>query len=96
MRYDSPSPEVDILNDKSYGNNRLELWYKICRQKTIKPIKVDVVGTISSGGNDGYNVFMPIKELEKIKIAQSEYEAKKNITIEMQKKIKKVFIKMLW
>lgn len=76
MRYDSPSPEIDILNDKimittdwNYGTKQAD--------KAIKPIKVDVVGTIGGGGNDGYNVFMPIKELEKIKIAQSEYEAKK-------------------
>ncbi|USF29261.1 ABC transporter permease [Clostridium sp. MD294] len=76
MRYDSPSPEIDILNDKvmittdwNYGTKHAD--------KAIKPIKVDVVGTVSSGGSDGYNVFMPIKELEKIKIAQSEYEAKK-------------------
>ena len=76
MRYRSPSPEIDILNDKvmittdwNYGTRYAD--------KAIKPIKVDVVGTVSSGDSDGYNVFMPIKELEKIKIAQSEYEAKK-------------------
>ncbi len=76
MRYDSPSPEVDILNDKVMVTTDWNYGTKYA-DKTIKPIKVDVVGTISSGGNDGYNVFMPIKELEKIKIAQSEYEAKK-------------------
>mgnify|MGYP001118567552 FL=1 len=76
MRYDSPSPEIDILNDKVMVTTDWNYGTKYA-DKTIKPIKVDVVGTISSGGNDGYNVFMPIKELEKIKIAQSEYEAKK-------------------
>ncbi len=76
MRYDSPSPEVDILNDKVMVTTDWNYGTKYA-DKTIKPIKVDVVGTISTGGNDGYNVFMPIKELEKIKIAQSEYEAKK-------------------
>ncbi len=76
MRYDSPSPEVDILNDKVMVTTDWNYGTKYA-DKTIKPIKVDVVGTISGGGNDGYNVFMPIKELEKIKIAQSEYEAKK-------------------
>ena len=76
MRYDSPSPEVDIFNDKvmittdwNYGTKNAD--------KTLKPIKAEVVGTLSSGGSDGYSVFMPIKELEKIKIEQAEYEAKK-------------------
>ena len=76
MRYRSPSPEIDIFHDKvmvttdwNYGTRYAD--------KAIKPIKVEVVGTISSGGSDGYSVFMPIKELEKIKIAQAEYQAKK-------------------
>lgn len=76
MRYDSPSPEVDIFNDKvmittdwNYGTRDAD--------KALKPIKAEVVGTLRSGGSDGYFVFMPIKELEKIKIEQAEYEAKK-------------------
>lgn len=76
MRYRSPSPEVDIFHDKvmittdwNYGTRYAD--------KAIKPIKVEAVGTISSGGSDGYSIFMPIKELEKIKIAQAEYQAKK-------------------
>ena len=76
MRYDSPSPEVDIFNDKvmittdwNYGTRDAD--------KALKPIKAEVVGTLRSGGSDGYFVFMPIKELEKINIEQAEYEAKK-------------------
>ena len=76
MRYDSPSPEVDIFNDKvmittdwNYGTRDAD--------KALKPIKAEVVGTLRSGGSDGYFVFMPIKELEKIKIEQEAYEAKK-------------------
>ena len=76
MRYDTPSPEVDIFNDKvmittdwNYGTRDAD--------KALKPIKAEVVGTLRSGGSDGYFVFMPIKELEKIKIEQAEYEAKK-------------------
>ena len=83
MRYDSPSPEVDIFNDKvmittdwNYGTRDAD--------KALKPIKAEVVGTLRSGGSDGYFVFMPIKDLEK------------NTKIEMLKKSKKVFMKMLW
>ena len=59
-----------VTTDYNYGTKYAD--------KAIKPIKVEVVGTLSSGGSDSYTVFMPIKELEKIKIAQSEYEAKRN------------------
>lgn len=76
MRYSSPSPEVDIFNDKvmittdwNYGTRDAD--------KALKPIKAEVVGTLRSGSSDGYSVFMPIKELEKIKIDKAEYEAKK-------------------
>ncbi len=75
MRYNSPPPEIDVFNDKlmlttdwNYGTNYAD--------KAIKPIKVEAAG-ILSGDSDSYSVFMPIKELEKIKIAQAEYEAKK-------------------
>ena len=46
MRYDSPSPEVDILNDKVMVTTDWNYGTKYA-DKTIKPIKVDVVGTIS-------------------------------------------------
>ena len=75
MRYNSPSPEVDIFNDKIMITTDWNYGTKYA-DKSIKPIKAEAVG-ILSGGSDSYNVFMPIKELEKIKIAQAEYEAKK-------------------
>lgn len=90
MRYNSPAPEVDIFNDKIMVTTDYNYGTKYA-DKAIKPIKVEVVGTLSSGGSDGYTVFMPIKELEKIKIAQSEYEAKRNGNRNTQKIKKGVY-----
>ena len=79
MRYNSPPPEVDVLNDKvmittdwNYGTRHAD--------KNLKPIKVDVVGILPSGGETGYAVFMPIKALEQIKQDQQEYEEKQSGT----------------
>ena len=90
MRYNSPSPEVDVLNDKvmittdwNYGTRNAD--------KNVKPIKVDVVGILPSSGETGYSVFMTIKALEKIKQDQQEYEEKKSETKNTNKVKKGVY-----
>ena len=64
-RYNSDPPEVDIFNDKvqltydySYGTKNAD--------KSIKPIKVEVVGTLAGSDQNAYSVIMPIKQLESI------------------------------
>lgn len=76
MRYSTPPPEVNVMEEKisatydwSYGTRYAD--------KQIKPIKLDVVGVTSDSGSDGYQVFMPLKTLEKIKDEREKYEAKK-------------------
>lgn len=77
MRQTSEPPQVDVLNEKisitydwNYGTRNAD--------KSIKPVKVDAVGKLSSEGSDSWRVIMPIKELEKIQKARREWEQKKN------------------
>lgn len=65
MRMQSGPPEIDFINDKvmltydwSYGTRDAD--------KSIKPIKTKVVGTMPSGGSDGYTVVMPLAQMQKI------------------------------
>ena len=77
MRYSSDPPEVDVLNEKlsltwdwNYGTRDAD--------KTIKPIKVDAVGTLPADGNNGWSVIMPIKELENLQKEKAKWEQKQS------------------
>ncbi len=77
MRMNSEPPQVELIGEKvevsydwSYGSKYAD--------KTIKPNKFEVVGTMSADGSDGWSVIMPIKELEKIEKAQQDWEKKRN------------------
>lgn len=73
MRWSSEPPQVDILNKKidvsydwNYGTRYAD--------KKVKATKMEVVGTLSSEGNDSWWVIMPIKELEKIQKARDDWQ----------------------
>ena len=77
MRYSTEAPQVDVLNDPisitydwNYGTRNAD--------KTVKPLKVDAVGTMSADGNDGYSVIMPIKEVEKLQKEYNTWVAKQS------------------
>ena len=77
MRYSSDPPEVDVLNEKlsltwdwSYGTREAD--------KSIKPIKVDAVGTLPADGNNGWSVIMPIRELENLQKEKEKWEKKQS------------------
>ena len=77
MRYSTESPQVDVLNEQigitwdwNYGTRNAD--------KTIKPLKVDAVGTLSADGNNGWSVLMPMKELEKLQKTKQEWEKKQS------------------
>ena len=73
MRYSSEPPKVDVLNEKlsltwdwNYGTRNAD--------KTIKPIKVDAVGTLPADGNNSWSIIMPIKELENLQKEKKKWE----------------------
>lgn len=77
MRWSSEPPEVDILDKKidisydwNYGTRYAD--------KSIKPVKMEVVGKLSAEGSDSWYVIMPIKELEKLEKAQEDWRNKRN------------------
>lgn len=84
-RYGSDSVNIDIFNDKlqltydwGYGTNYAN--------KSIKPIRVEAVGKMASGGENGYNVIMPIKTLESIIKQKEEYQNKNSGVSNPQRK----------
>ena len=73
MRYSSEPPQVDVLNEKlsltwdwNYGTRNAD--------KSIKPIKVDAVGTLPADGNNSWSIIMPIKELENLQKEKKKWE----------------------
>lgn len=75
-RLSAEPPQIDVLHEKlsitfdwNYGTRNAD--------KSIKPIKVEAVGKLSSEGSDSWRVIMPMKELEKIEKSQKEWEKKK-------------------
>lgn len=76
MRYSSDPPEIDYMNEKV---NVTYDWNVGTRDadKSIKPVKVDVVGRTSADSSESWSVFMPYKELEKIKKEQEKWEAQR-------------------
>lgn len=72
-RYSSEPPTVDIFNDKvqitydyAYGTKDAD--------KSIKPIKAEVVGKLGSNDQNGYSVIIPIKQLEKIQKEKQKHQ----------------------
>ena len=77
MRYSSDPPEVDVLNEKlsltwdwNYGTRDAD--------KSIKPIKVEAVGTLPADGNNSWSIIMPIKELENLQKEKAKWEKKQS------------------
>lgn len=77
MRYSSEPPKVDVLNEKlsltwdwNYGTRNAD--------KSIKPIKVDAVGTLPADGNNSWSIIMPIKELENLQKEKKKWEESKS------------------
>ena len=73
MRYSSEPPKVDVLNEKlsltwdwNYGTRNAD--------KSIKPIKVEAVGTLPADGNNSWSIIMPIKELENLQKEKKKWE----------------------
>lgn len=73
-RYSSEPPTVDIFNDKvqitydyAYGTKDAD--------KSIKPIKAEVVGKLGGNDQNGYSVIMPIKQLEKIQKEKQKHDS---------------------
>lgn len=77
MRYNSPPPEVDVINEKAVISYDSNLGTRHADKK-IKPIKVEIVGVMSESGNDSYSIFMPLKEVEKIKVEKEKTEQAQN------------------
>ena len=77
LRYNSKPPKVDIFNDKVQITYDYDYGTKDA-DKSIKPVKFEVVGTISSDSNESYSVIMPIKQLEKLNQEKEEYRNKLN------------------
>ncbi|WP_337527601.1 ABC transporter permease [Anaerotignum faecicola] len=77
MRHSSEPPKVDVLNEKlsltwdwNYGTRNAD--------KSIKPIKVDAVGTLPADGNNSWSIIMPIKELENLQKEKKKWEESKS------------------
>ncbi|WMI81704.1 ABC transporter permease [Anaerotignum sp. MB30-C6] len=75
MRMNSEPPEIELIGEKidvtfdwGYGTRHAD--------KSVKPFKFEVVGTMPADGNNGWSVIMPLKEVEKIEKAQKEWEKK--------------------
>mgnify|MGYP004698908617 CR=1 FL=1 len=73
MRNSTEAPKVDVLNEKlsltwdwNYGTRNAD--------KSIKPIKVDAVGTLPADGNNSWSIIMPIKELENLQKEKKKWE----------------------
>jgi len=73
MREQAEKPEIKLLDEKVLLTYDWGFGTKDADRK-IKPVKMTVKGILSASGSDGYSVFMPIKELEKILQEQSKYE----------------------
>lgn len=90
MQMEAGTPEIDIFNDKvmltydwSYGSRYAD--------KSIKPIKTQVLGIMPDGGNNSYSVVMPIKQMEKIQKEKQAWEKKKGYTNSSSQQKKKEY-----
>lgn len=98
MRYSSEPPKVDVLNEKlsltwdwNYGTRNAD--------KSIKPIKVDAVGTLPADGNNSWSIIMPIKELENLqkekkKWKESQSEGNTSSNSRKSKEYERVMVKV--
>lgn len=88
MQMQTEPPEINVMEEKvimtydwNYGTKHAD--------KSIKPIKTPVLGIMPDGGGNGYNVVMPLKQMEKSR--RIEKHGRKNRTIqEVRAKRKKV------
>ena len=65
MQMQAEAPEINVMEDKvimTYDGNYGTKY----ANKSIKPIKTPVLGIMPDGGGNGYNVVMPLKQMEKI------------------------------
>lgn len=75
--YSTEPPEIDVMEDKialTYDNN----YGTRDEDRTIRPVKIDVVGVTSEDGADSYSVFMPIKQVEEIQKQREDYRKKQS------------------
>lgn len=64
MQMQAEAPEINVMEDKvimTYDGNYGTKY----ANKSIKPIKTPVLGIMPDGGGNGYNVVMPLKQMEK-------------------------------
>lgn len=90
MQMEAGPPEIDIMNDKvmltydwSYGSRDAD--------KSIKPIKTQVVGVMPDGGSNGYTVIMPIKQMEKIQKEKAAWKKKQGYSSSSNQQKKKEY-----
>ncbi|WP_352400482.1 ABC transporter permease [Anaerotignum sp.] len=76
MRMSAEKPKLELIGEKvevtydwGYGTKHAD--------KSVKPFKFEVVGTMPADGSNSWSVVMPLKEVEKIEKAQKEWEKTK-------------------
>lgn len=79
MQMQAEAPEINVMEDKvimtydwNYGTKYAD--------KSIKPIKTPVLGIMPDGGGNGYNVVMPLKQMEKIQKDKEAWQKKQGNT----------------
>lgn len=85
MQEQAKPPEIDVMNDKitltydwNYGTKE--------QDKSIKPIKVNVVGVMPNNGSNSYSVIMPMQQMQKITKEMVAWQKKQGSTPETKKK----------
>ena len=85
MQAQATPPEIDAMNDKimltydwNYGTKG--------QDKSIKPIKVNVVGVMPNNGSNSYSVIMPMQQMQKIMKDMEAWQKKQGSTSETKKK----------
>lgn len=85
MQAQSQPPEIDAMKDKmvltydwNYGTKE--------QDKSVKPIKANVVGVMPNNGSNSYSVIMPIQQMQKIMKDMEAWQKKQGSTPETKKK----------
>lgn len=85
MQSQAQPPEIDAMNDKimltydwNYGTKQ--------QDKSVKPIKVNVVGLMPNNGSNSYSVIMPLQQMQKIMKDMEAWQKKQGSTPETKKK----------
>ena len=79
MQMQAEAPEINVMEDKvimTYDGNYGTKY----ADKSIKPIKTPVLGIMPDGGGNGYNVVMPLKQMEKIQKDKEAWRKKQGNT----------------